>query len=340
MNAKEIKESIQICLAQQLVPFIQGSPGIGKSDIVKSIAEQRKLKLIDIRLSQCDPTDLSGLPRFNQDRAEFVPFDIFPLEDTSIPKGFKGWLVFLDEINSASRSIQAAAYKLVLDRMVGQKKLNDAVFIICAGNKETDNAVTNPISTALRSRFITLPFEIDHKQWLEWAIDNDIDFRITSYITAYGDKLSTFNPEEIDQAYACPRTWVMLDKIIKRIDEKKYKLNDYVELVRGTIGNLASEFVSYCEYMNVLPNINDILQGKRTKHVSNTGEKYMIMGYLASNADKITKEEECKNVMDYIDDFGKDFIPPFCMSAIKKNAKLPAYASFKEGMKRFALWLN
>lgn len=41
-----------------LVPFLHGSPGMGKSDIIKSIAEDFNLKLIDLRLSQCDPSDL------------------------------------------------------------------------------------------------------------------------------------------------------------------------------------------------------------------------------------------------------------------------------------------
>ena len=340
MNANKIKESIKICLAQQLVPFIQGSPGIGKSDIVKSIAKEKKLKLIDIRLSQCDPTDLSGLPHFNENKAEFVPFDVFPIEGTAIPKGFNGWLLFLDEINSASRSIQAAAYKLVLDRAVGQKKLHDNVFIVCAGNKETDNAVTNPISTALRSRFITLPFDLDYKQWLEWAIDNNVDYRITSYISYAGDSLSTFDPERVDQAYACPRTWFMLDKILKQISKKDTDLNAYAELFEGTVGTISTQFLAFCECSSILPKIEDILKGKAKTNYLDLGKKYLVMGFVAQNADKITKEEECINVMDYIDSFGKDFIPPFCMSAIKKNPKLPAYKSFKDGMAKFALWLN
>lgn len=47
-------------LRAQIVPYIVGSPGIGKSAIVKQIAKASKLKLIDVRLSQCDPTDLNA----------------------------------------------------------------------------------------------------------------------------------------------------------------------------------------------------------------------------------------------------------------------------------------
>lgn len=42
-----------------LVPMLVGSPGSGKSQIVHQIAAEYKLKVIDLRLSQCDPTDLN-----------------------------------------------------------------------------------------------------------------------------------------------------------------------------------------------------------------------------------------------------------------------------------------
>lgn len=43
----------------QLVPMLVGSPGCGKSQIVHQIAADFNLKVIDIRLSQSDPTDLN-----------------------------------------------------------------------------------------------------------------------------------------------------------------------------------------------------------------------------------------------------------------------------------------
>ena len=46
-------------LQANVVPLIKGPPGIGKSAMVRKIAQDHKLKLIDLRLSQCDPTDLN-----------------------------------------------------------------------------------------------------------------------------------------------------------------------------------------------------------------------------------------------------------------------------------------
>lgn len=118
---RKIREFTLDCLYAGLVPFIQSSPGMGKSSIIRSIAVELNLKLIDHRLSTSAPEDLSGLPRFNEKgEAIFAPFaELFPLEGQELPKKYNdkgevvgtydGWLVFLDEFNSAVKTVQAAA---------------------------------------------------------------------------------------------------------------------------------------------------------------------------------------------------------------------------------------
>jgi len=59
INAEEAVSNIAMCFKNKLVPMVCGSPGTGKSAIMHQIADKYQLKLIDIRLSQCDPTDLN-----------------------------------------------------------------------------------------------------------------------------------------------------------------------------------------------------------------------------------------------------------------------------------------
>ena len=46
-------------LKANLVPYLAGSPGVGKSAVAHQLAKKFNLKLIDIRLSQEDPTVLN-----------------------------------------------------------------------------------------------------------------------------------------------------------------------------------------------------------------------------------------------------------------------------------------
>ena len=114
VTPRKARKYIEKALVAGNVPFVQSSPGIGKSSIVKEIAKIYRLKLIDHRLSTSAPEDLSGLPHFTTDaqgvrRASFIPFDIFPLSTDPLPEGYDGWLLFFDEFNSAPREVQAAA---------------------------------------------------------------------------------------------------------------------------------------------------------------------------------------------------------------------------------------
>ncbi|OZB41166.1 MAG: hypothetical protein B7X50_07665 [Alishewanella sp. 34-51-39] len=129
----------------------------------------------------------------------------FPLESDEVPKGYNGWLLFLDEFTSATRAVQASAYKLVLDRMVGDHYLHKNVAIVCAGNLETDGAIVEAMSTALQSRLVHFEVAVDSECWLEWAVKNDIDHRITSYIRFKPDNLYTFKADHTDKTYGSPR---------------------------------------------------------------------------------------------------------------------------------------
>lgn len=187
-----------------IVPFLHSSPAQGKSSLAKKLAKHYKLKVIDLRLTELDSTDLSGLPYFNNGKAEFMPFNTFPLQDTPIPEGYTGWLIILDEFNSANQAVMAAAYKLVLDRQVGQHKLHDKVAMIACGNLETDNAIVNPMSSALISRFAHFNIDINVDDWLEWASQAGIDYRITSYLSFKKSNLYSFKPDATEP-YASPR---------------------------------------------------------------------------------------------------------------------------------------
>lgn len=246
-----------------IVPFLHSSPAQGKSSLSKQLAEQFKLKVIDLRLTELDSTDLSGLPYFNNGKAEFMPFNTFPLQDTPVPEGYEGWLIILDEFNSANQAVMAAAYKLVLDRMVGQHKLHDKVAMLACGNLESDNAIVNPMSTALISRFAHFNIDINVDDWLEWASKAGIDYRITSYINFKKANLYTFKPDATEP-YASPRTWEMVSKVIKDSDEVS------TLLVSSLIGDgVANEFVQYTKLYHKLPTIKDILDNPKGIEIPN-----------------------------------------------------------------------
>ena len=231
--------------------MVVSSPGIGKSALVKAIAQDFHLQLIDERLSTRSPVDLSGMPDFvgegRKRQAQFTPFNVFPTEDTELPKGKDGWLLFLDEFNSATKATQAAAYKLILDRMVGLHRLHPNVAIVAAGNLMTDRAIVNPMSTAMQSRLIHIRMTHSHDEWLEdVALAQKYDSRIIAYLNYKPSALMDFRPNHNEATFCCPRTWEFVNDLITGLSNDEVR--SLTKLLAGSItSGVATDFISFIQ---------------------------------------------------------------------------------------------
>jgi hypothetical protein len=289
VNINQAKDIITECIKAQLVPMLAGSPAVGKSSIGQQIAKEYNLKVIDLRLGQCDPTDLLGFPAIDhsRDRARYVPMETFPIEGEDLPNEnghqYDGWLLFLDEFNSADRGVQKAAYKLVLDRMVGQHNLHKQVAIMCAGNLETDGAIVEEMSTALQSRMVHLELKEDAKIWMDWATSNGIDHRITSYINFKPGNLYSFKPDHQDKTYASPRTWEFASRLLSNMGSDHPLLK---QTLAGTLSEgVAREFIAFTKIYKDLPSINDIQANPEKIKISDEPSiLYALSGSISHNA--------------------------------------------------------
>jgi len=283
ITMKALPSLLERTIKAGITSFIHGQPGVGKSDAVRQLAEKFKLKLIDVRLSQIDPLDMSGLPSVNSEKtkASYLPMDMFPLDTDAIPDGFNGFLLFLDEANAAPRSVQAAAFQLTLDKAIGRYALHPKTAIIMAGNNETDGGITTKISTPMMSRLAHFEVELDHKSWIEWGHGHGIDYRITSFIELRPDLLNKFNPKTQDKTFSCPRTWEFASKLIKGRDTLNHE--DTVLLSSVVSEGIAREFVAYTNIFGKLSTIEQILDNPELINIPNEPSvKYAYTGLLSN----------------------------------------------------------
>lgn len=303
VTMKNAKEYTLDYLQAGLVPNLVSSPGVGKSALAKEIAKENNLELIDVRLSQADPTDLNGFPFIldksaDNPKAGYVPMNIFPIKGDPLPEGKDGWLLLLDELPSAPRNVQAAAYKLILDRMVGMHDLHPACGCIAAGNKVTDHAIVNELSTALQSRLVHLTIRVCQEAWDTWAINAGIDHRVRSFINFQPKMLHQFDPVHNDLTYPCPRTWHFLSRILQNWVKRGLKdiPQSKLPVLAGTVGEGAARtFLSYTQIYDKIPSLDDILLDP--EHVpfgDDPSMQYALTGMLSEkfttqNADQLIR---------------------------------------------------
>tara|TARA_B100000929_G_scaffold108179_2_gene85747 strand:- start:7068 stop:8099 length:1032 start_codon:yes stop_codon:yes gene_type:complete len=328
---KELQAQLPIALEAGLVPIVLSSPGMGKSSLAKLLAKKFNLELIDIRLSYCDQTDLNGLPFPSKDhkRAQYLPVDMFPLENDPLPEGKNGWLILFDELPSATPAVQVAAYKVLLDRYVGNHALHKNVFMMAAGNKATDNAVVHKIGTAMQSRLIHYEMKENHEQWLEWAEENGIDYRVISYIRYMPNRLMDFNPDHNDHTFPCPRTWEFVSKALKVTDRLGTKAPEDIDLtIYGSIGeNIGREFVSFLQIFKNLVTVEQILKDPHnTKVPTSPNELFALSGTIIENYDP----DKLGILMTYLKRLPIEFQIITVKAIIKKNPAATQSYSVKD----------
>lgn len=281
----ELEKVLDTYLHANIIPFIKSSPGLGKSDIVKQLAERHNLHLIDMRLSQMQPYDLAGLVHPKGDKFEYLPLDEFILDTDAIPNNKDGVLLFLDEFNSIDKYTASACYKLLLNRQIGKHNLHPKTRIICAGNLSSDNAIVNNIGSAIQSRVSHLNLVLDEHDWIHWLNEQkDWHSTVVSFLNFNKKMVSTFDPSKTEEPYAVPRTWFMLSNMFhKGLDKlpKDLKQNVIVSIVGSKAG---MELVTFLDNMDQFPTIEDITNNPETaKMPSSAGSKWALGNYLATN---------------------------------------------------------
>jgi len=243
--------------------FLRGPAGIGKSDIMEDIAvNELKGAIVDMRLSQCDQTDLRGIPFFNKDTGlmEWAPPVELPSKEFAAQYPYV--VLFLDEINSAAPAVQAAAYQLILNRKVGTYTLPDNVVIAAAGNLDTDKGVVYKMPLPLANRFLHLTLRSDFPSWQEWAVNHNVHKDVVGYLSFAKQDMHNYNANSPDLAFATPRTWTFVSDLLHVEDTDNETL---FHLIAGAVGQgVATKFMAHRKVASKMPNPSDILSGKVT----------------------------------------------------------------------------
>ena len=270
MKPTRVEQVLDHVLSTRWPAFLWGPPGVGKSSIVRKIAAEQKLALLDVRASLLDPTDLRGIPTVDDGNARWCPPSFLP----SDPKS--AGLLFFDELNAAPPLVQASLYQLTLDRRVGEYVLPDKWRIIAAGNRAEDASVTFRMPAALSNRFIHLDFEVDFDDWRKWAVDHDIHPMVLSFLSTRQELL--FNMDNSDRGFPTPRSWEMVSDILNAVSHAK----EAEDILLGTIGQAATiEFMGFCDNALSEEAIRMILADpENAKLPAKLGDQYALISYV------------------------------------------------------------
>ena len=281
--------------------MLWGPPGIGKSQMVFQAAQRQGVPVIDIRLSQMEPSDLRGIPFRVGEHVEWAIPAMLPDAERHGPQGF----LFLDEVTSAAPSVSAAAYQLILDRRLGNYQVPSGWAILAAGNRQGDRGVTYTMPAPLANRFSHFEVEINLDDWVAWAYANGIDERIIAFLKFRPDLLFDFDPAHNPVAFPSPRSWEFAHRALQ-------KFEDHPELLLGTlqacVGPAAGvEIHAFLANLEQMPDLEAILRGEAVPAPQEIDLQYAVASALVGRAVRARDTQEAPRVIGHILDYASRF---------------------------------
>ncbi len=193
--------------------MLWGTRGVGKSSIVRQVAEHFSVPLVDLRLTTIEPVDLRGAIFADDALGKTVWFPPEFLPTAEQPAG----ILFLDELTAADQRLQISAYSLILDRRVGDYLLPDGWQVIAAGNASFHGAVSHDMGTALADRMFHFNVQTVIDAFLAHAIERQFAPEVMAYLRVRPDKLDDTQAQLANDHLigASPRGWEDISNVLK-----------------------------------------------------------------------------------------------------------------------------
>lgn len=278
---KKIQESNKNPIAVE----IQGDAGLGKTTIVKSIAEKNKLNFIKLNLAQLEEIgDLVGLPikeieLCKNDECvwvneticqEYISLNYKPTGRSRMGYAPPEWItgkenggiLLLDDWTRADQRYIQAVMELISKQEYISWKLPKGWTIMLTSNPIDGEYMVNEIDNAHRTRFVSVTLKWDEKCWAKWAEFEGIDERCINFVLSNPDIYNEKNKNSICN----PRTLEMFFNLISDIEdfstlESLEKISMYGSATIGeAAGNLFTLFIN--NRLDKLPSIHDVMTDK------------------------------------------------------------------------------
>lgn len=348
MNFAQAKQFILTAPVKKAI-LLTGNHGIGKSELVQQVALEMGGDFVDLRLSQNDVGDLKGMPFLVAGRTFFAPPNWFPVDEASavilsallksVGQEFKGdhvqekGILFLDELNRATRECEQVAFQLVLDRCLNFINLPPGWRVVAAINDNTDIYNANEMDPALLARFAVVPLNPTVDEWLEYAKRTEVHQAVIQFISTRPDcldvKTDIINNKRKEKLYD-RRSWTHLSDTIKEYEKQDKdwmrSSNDYRRMVfQAFIGvEMSSQFNNFVEHEYVTLNAKKIMEEwddtvakhlKRAKIAELAGYNKMLIDYIKDDAGVAAKKElnrvQSENLVKYVKMVSKEITADF-----------------------------
>lgn len=194
-------------LNSRLPVLIRGRHGVGKSEVVYMIAEQRGLPVVERRASQMTEGDLLGLPD-TADLSDGRKATTWNAPDWLVTACTQPVMLFLDEVDRATMEVRQGLFELTDSRKINGWHLHPETLIVAAVNGGEHGAQyqVGEMDPAELDRWTVFDVEPSTEDWLTWANDK-VHTVLWDFINQNRMHLEHEGDFEPNKVYPSRRSW-------------------------------------------------------------------------------------------------------------------------------------
>lgn len=310
MNLSQVKEMIGSLMDKEMTDInicLEGHQGIGKTQVLKQLAQEKGWDYKAIYCAQTSTEDLIGMPWIDkvENVTKFARPKLFPDRAKTV--------FVLEEINRAPLEVQQSILQLLTDKKIGDFILPEKTLICACINPTTSLYQTQELDSVFINRLVKIKVDISTKEWLKYAKSKHFNDDIIAFISSLNKEESKIhfsqlpNEKNIGKPIPSPRTWEIVNNILKM----DFSDENLLQMISGAIGEqtatkffaIRNSLKNMIYYEDVITNYSNI-QSK----VSNLKDSEM---YKLIN-DLTEKIKAIKTIEEFIDDYNLNGIKNIC----------------------------
>lgn len=255
--------------------MLWGPPGVGKTAVVKEVAEEKGLPLRVFYAAYMEPPDIQGFPVPDREQGvtRYMPPETLDLSG-------EGGVLFFDEITNARRDVQTVLLEIMREGSIAGKPLT-GWHRVAAGNRVEDLAGSNTMISSLRDRLMHVELvpslDVSSRYWL--SLGGDAAPFLVGFLQ--------FRNQAFDML--SPRAWTDALDLLNRLGVEKG-----LQYVGGIVGiALAADMRAFYSLRNELPPAGEVLADPENAPLPDAERPfvmYAMVSYLAEVVCRAAKE--------------------------------------------------
>lgn len=310
--------------------FVQGQPGIGKSDLLRQIDTSADAVAIMVDCPNFEPGDLM-VPVISENKTTVK----FALNELLGMHTGKRIIMCLDEFAKSNPSVQASLLPLAYERRLGSTYLPRSSIVYATSN-EDDDAVGDAMHAHAWNRMCCVTLAAPtHEEWAQWATANKVSAELVAFANAYpmlfehyaspgaSNNPYIFNPKTGNtRTYVSPRSLARCTPTINALRSKEVSLKTAHAVLAGKIGEAAAlELRSYIEVGVNIPDAATILNSPDEARATMRSLSGSACFVLAANIAQAAEKDTATRLVMFLHSLNEEALSLALLLMMKANSR-------------------